>query len=256
MTAAAQYPIVFQLGKCNSLHEETKGTASFRMYPDLTGRKIHIEVWTPDMARRKQKCVTRGTELSTVAYYYGIFVDYSVQNSTKVQLIHIDQPTTVIDGEYNALIGTPVFNKFDKACFELEKMKKDVSLFIGNRKGTFRFKTGGYVKVAEHTIDEIILPPASQKDCKLEIIPRDGVNSNEDAVYFKMPETNNEAPTPTEHPIKTMKRLIQEQKQLKKILLKAADDLDAETYHRVIFQYEANQRYIQTVTTSIKKLTF
>lgn len=124
MTKPAQYPKGFQLGKRQSLYEETKGVASFRMYPDLTGKNIHIEVWTPNMARRKQKCVPKGSELSIVTHYYQIFVDYSLQNSTKTQLIYLASTPMVIEGEFNANLGVPIFDSKDRLAFDKAKMEK------------------------------------------------------------------------------------------------------------------------------------
>lgn len=308
MTSSAKYPEGFQLGKCQSLHEEIKGTASFRMYPDLTRKKIHIEVWTPDMARRKQKCVAKGTELSTVAYYYGIFVDYSPQNSTKAQMIYLSATPIVINGEYNENIGVASFDskvkaEFDYAVYKMEFHEAITGISeIRNPTRLVSFPKGGIVKESEHTTDEFILPPTSigahvrsfqlMGDGKLQIIPSDGdkidfvdnlhncnffktpeipfeektptyeqlkevlekAQSSKNVSSFNFPEVNYEALAPTETPIQTIRRLMLENKQIKKLILQAVNDLDSEKYKECLLRYEANERYIKTATEELKRI--
>lgn len=276
MTSTAQYPNGYQLGKCQSLYEETKGTASFRMFPDLTGKKLHIEVWTPEMKRRKEKCVARGAELSTVSYYYGIFVDYSFQNSTKAQLIHLDHPKIAFDGKYSEIINAPIFELEDRLRINLHC---SVNLLIKSAAHivTFlkpKFKAGGIMKGSEHTTGEVILHHASRQNTPrhfhleqgglFPIIPpypsieiENIIMPSDGNVYFKMPKIlNYDALNPSETLMQSIKRLRLENKQVKKYIAEAVSDLEAEKYKAAILRYEANQRYIKIATEEIKRLEF
>lgn len=72
-----KYPIGYtpKEGLTRNLIEETNGVAAFRMFHTSKG-KVQVEVWTPDMNRRKEKQFANGTGNSTVVYYYELFHKY------------------------------------------------------------------------------------------------------------------------------------------------------------------------------------
>lgn len=143
MQQAMKKPKGFQLGKCPKLYEETKGAAVFRMYPSVDKKSVHVEVWTPNMGRRKEKCLTLGTELSTVIYYYQLFIDYCPQNSTKTQLIYLCSTNLVKEGVYNEKTGCSEFDFSDRLDLYLRKAFDDNRHCFFNLSRTNEFPLGG-----------------------------------------------------------------------------------------------------------------
>lgn len=93
--------------------EEFNGAASFRMWP--LKNKIHIEVYTPDMKRRKEKEVSCHVASANeyVRKMYATFKNYEPKETTKA--LYIDSVhgyVKVPDGEYSQRSEGVVFDRF------------------------------------------------------------------------------------------------------------------------------------------------
>ena len=122
--------------------EEHKGIAAFRMWHTSKG-KLHIEVWTPNMPRRKEKEVTVGigTEKAYVKKLYKMFTDYIPDHSTKA--CFITKHGTMIPIDYCPAREIAVINSNQKSKIKLESLRQylnDHGLLVKNVRNVGNYK--------------------------------------------------------------------------------------------------------------------